>query len=87
LRGDSSIGTIKLPEKSEIVAAFDADSTGRMLVEIVRAAVLSVASKTERTDLIFRAHLPTQEGEDWNQVLQNWTCQKSSRQETISCPG
>jgi hypothetical protein len=38
--------------------------------------------------LIFRAHLPTQEGEDWNQVLQNWTCQKSSRQgKTISCPG
>jgi hypothetical protein len=61
----------KLPEASEIVAAFDADEAGRLLVEVVRLAVASVAAKMERPDLIFKAHLPSQEGEDWNQVLQN----------------
>jgi hypothetical protein len=77
----------KLPEQSEIVAAFDADDAGRMLVEMVRALV-SAARHRERTDLIFRPHLPTLEGEDWNQVLQNWTCQESKRQgKTDSCPG
>ena len=53
------------------MAAFDADDAGRQLVEVIREAVASVASRTGRGDLIFKAHLPTQEGEDWNQVLQN----------------
>lgn len=60
----------KLPEGSEIVAAFDADTAGRMLVDVVRVIVVSVASGTGPTDLIFKVHLPVQEGEDWNQVLQ-----------------
>lgn len=78
----------KLPKQSEIVAAFDADDAGRMLVEVVSASVIGVAIHYERTDLISRAHLPELEGEDWNQVLQNWTCQKCTRRgKTNSCPG
>ena len=69
----------KLPENSEIVAAFDADGAGRTLVEVARAAVRRVANQKERMNLIFQSHLPEQEGEDWNQVLQNLTCQKSNR--------
>jgi hypothetical protein len=61
----------KLPAGAEIVAAFDADDAGRQLVEVIREAVASVAGRTGRSDLIFKAHLPTQEGEDWNMVLQN----------------
>jgi hypothetical protein len=60
----------RLPERSEIVAAFDADEAGRMLVEVVSAAVASVANERGRTGLIFKVHLPAQEGDDWNQVLQ-----------------
>ncbi len=60
----------RLPEGSAIVAGFDADEAGRMLVEAVRAAVVSMAAKTGRTDLTFKIHLPLQEGDDWNQVLQ-----------------
>jgi hypothetical protein len=59
-----------LPEGSEILAAFDADEAGRVLVEVVRRAVANVASRTGRVDLIFQTHLPAQEGDDWNQVLQ-----------------
>ncbi len=59
----------RLPEGAEIVAAFDADEAGRLLVEMVRTAVAGIASKTGR-NLIFQVHLPTQEGEDWNQVVQ-----------------
>lgn len=59
-----------LPEGSEIVAAFDADEAGRMLVEVSRRAVANVVSRTGRVDLIFQVHLPAQEGDDWNQVLQ-----------------
>jgi hypothetical protein len=66
----------ELAAKSEVVAAFDADGAGRMLVEVARATVRAVAHRKERMDLIFRAHLPEREGEDWNQVLQNFTCQK-----------
>ena len=61
----------KLPERAEIVAAFDADSAGRRLAAELRQIVANVASRTERSDLIFKSHLPTQEGEDWNIVLQN----------------
>src|SRR5207247_4645773 len=61
----------KLPAGAEIVAAFDADDAGRQLVEVMRDAAASVARRTGRSDLICKAHLPTQEGEDWNMVLQN----------------
>jgi hypothetical protein len=61
----------RLPADSGIIAAFDADEVGRVLVEVIRLAVSSVAAEMERWDLIFKAHLPPQEGEDWNQVLQN----------------
>lgn len=78
----------RLPEGAEIVAAFDADEAGRKLVDVIREAVASVAGRTERTDLIFKAHLPMREGDDWNQVLQRQTCQNSNRQgKTNSCPG
>jgi hypothetical protein len=59
----------RLPEGAEIVAAFDADEAGRMLVNVVRSAVASVASKTGR-QFIFLVHLPSQDGADWNQILQ-----------------
>ena len=59
----------RLPERSEIVAAFDADEAGRRLVDMLRLAVAGVAT-ARGTDLIFGAHLPAQEGEDWNQILQ-----------------
>ncbi len=61
----------QLPAGAEIVAAFDADDAGRKLVELIREAVASVASRTGRSDLIFETRLPADEGEDWNQVLQN----------------
>ena len=60
----------RLPEGAEIVAAFDADEAGRLLVNMVRLAVEGVVGKTGR-NLIFQVHLPTQEGEDWNQVVQS----------------
>ena len=59
----------RLPEGAEIAAAFDADEAGRLLVNMVRIAVEGVARKIGR-NLIFQVHLPTQEGEDWNQVVQ-----------------
>ena len=78
----------RLPEGAEIVAAFDADEAGRKLVDVIRQAVASVASRTKRTDLIFKAHLPMREEDDWNQVLQSQTCQNSNRQgKTNSCHG
>ena len=43
----------KLPEGAEIVAAFDADEAGRLLVEMVRTAVAGVANRTRR-NLIFQ---------------------------------
>lgn len=61
----------RLPEGAEIVAAFDADEAGRKLVDVIREAVASLASRKARTDLIFKAHLAVKEGEDWNLVLQN----------------
>jgi hypothetical protein len=66
----------KLPRRSEIVAAFDADGAGRILVEMVRLAVAAVATDAGGTDLIFTAHLPVQEGEDWNEVLQEQSQRK-----------
>jgi hypothetical protein len=61
----------RLPAGAEIVAAFDADDAGRQLVEVIREALASVAGKRGRSDLIVKSQLPVQEGEDWNQVLQN----------------
>ena len=61
----------KLPAGAEIVAAFDADDAGRKLVDVIRQAVASVASRIGRSDLILKSQLPAKEGEDWNQVLQN----------------
>jgi hypothetical protein len=61
----------ELPEEAEIVAAFDADPAGRRLADEIRQVVVTVASRMERSELIFKSHLPTQEGEDWNIVLQN----------------
>ena len=73
---------VKLPEGTEIVAAFDADPAGRGLANEIREIVANLAARTERSDLIFRSLLPTQEGEDWNSILQNrhrtrrkWSCQ------------
>ena len=66
----------KLPKRSQILAAFDADRAGRMLVEMVCLAVAAVATESGRTDLIFNAHLPAHEGEDWNQVLQEHSQRK-----------
>jgi hypothetical protein len=66
----------RLPERSEIVAAFDADGAGRKLVEVVRLAVAAVAAKTGRRSLIFHVYLPALEGEDWNQVLQEHSQRK-----------
>ena len=60
----------RLPQGAEIVAAFDADEAGRLLVDMLRLAVAGVATEGGRTDLIFKAHLPAKEGDDWNQVLQ-----------------
>jgi hypothetical protein len=65
-------GIAKLTEEAEIVAAFDADPAGRRLTDEIRHVVATVASRMERSDLIFKSHLPAQEGEDWNIVLQNW---------------
>ena len=61
----------ELAEEAEIVAAFDADPAGRRLADEIRQVVVTVASRMERSELIFKSHLPTQEGEDWNIVLQN----------------
>jgi len=67
----------RLPERSEIVAAFDADEAGRRLVNMLRLAVADVA-ETGRTDLTFKVHLPAQEGEDWNHVLQVTAARRSN---------
>jgi Toprim-like/Protein of unknown function (DUF3991) len=78
--------TATLVEGAEIVAAFDADPAGRKLMEEIREFVVNAASGTGRSDLIFKPHLPTQEGEDWNTVLQNrhrspqeWSCPTAGR--------
>jgi hypothetical protein len=77
----------RLPEGSEIIAAFDADESGRLLVEAVGLAVAGVATKMERTGLIFEAHLPAEEGEDWNQVLQKAGTRTEGRRRTAEGPG
>lgn len=61
----------RLTAGTEILAAFDADDAGRQMVEVIREAVEGVASGGGRSDLILKSQLPAEEGEDWNQVLQN----------------
>jgi hypothetical protein len=61
----------KLTDGAEIVAAFDADPAGRRLAGELRQIVANLASRTEKSDLFFKSHLPPEEGEDWNSVLQN----------------
>src|SRR6266567_5300473 len=61
----------KLPAGAEIVAAFDADDAGRKLVEMLREIVAGSGLRTGRSDLILETRLAADEGEDWNQVLQN----------------
>jgi Toprim-like/Protein of unknown function (DUF3991) len=61
----------RLPPGAAVVAAFDADPAGRQLVEVIDDAIAKVANTRGRRDLIFKVHLPAQEGEDWNHVLQS----------------
>jgi hypothetical protein len=68
---------VKLAEGSEIVAAFDADPAGRLLVKAVRRAL--AATNAQR---ILRVHLPTEEGKDWNDVLQSRTGRKKGAAST-----
>jgi hypothetical protein len=75
---------LRLPERSEIVAAFDADEAGRLLLDMFRLDVAGVAAKRGRADLIFTAHLPAQEGDDWNQVLQLAHAAKKSNPAPLS---
>lgn len=56
----------RLPDESEVIAAFDADEAGRSLLNLVRLAVERAARA-----LVFTPHLPAPEDKDWNQVLQN----------------
>jgi hypothetical protein len=58
-----------MPAGSEIVAAMDANDAGRKLAELVRQAF----ETSGRSDLVFRLHLPDQEGADWNDVLKGQT--------------
>jgi hypothetical protein len=67
----------KLTEGSEIVAAFDADPAGRLLVKTVRQAL--PAANVKR---ILKVHLPSEEGKDWNDVLQSLACRKKGAAST-----
>lgn len=57
----------QLPESAEIVAAMDADTAGGALAAAVGEAFLAV----NRSDLTFRVHLPSEDDQDWNDVLQH----------------
>jgi len=61
----------KMPIGAEIVAAFDADDGGRYLVDTIRVALAAAVTETGRTDLIFKVHVPGEDGADWNQILQD----------------
>jgi hypothetical protein len=75
---------VRLPESSEIVAAFEADEAGGGLVNMLRLAVAGMATASGRTDLTFKTHLPAQEGDDWNQVLQMDYAEKRSNPAPLS---
>ena len=79
----------KLPNGAEIVAAFDADDGGRNLVDVIRIIMEAIAIETGRTDLIFKVHLPAEDGTDWNQILQDRSQRKENPRLTralISAP-
>jgi len=61
----------KMPARSVIVAAFDADPAGRDLVHMVKTILESFAAEAGRNDLTFWGHLPDTDGQDWNDVLQH----------------
>ena len=56
-----------MPHGSEIVSAMDCDEAGRILSHTVERAV----GRAGRADLVFRAHSPAREGDDWNDVLKD----------------
>ena len=78
------LSIVRLQANSEIVAAFDADEAGRELVNMLRLAVAGVVTEKGRTDLTFKAHLPRQEGDDCNEVLQRDTAEKQSNSALLS---
>jgi hypothetical protein len=59
----------RLPASAEIVAAFDADEAGRLLVEAI-GLVVAKAIRIGEAALVLQVNLPSAEGEDWNHVLQ-----------------
>jgi Toprim-like len=61
----------KMPEGSEIVAAFDADAQGRAFAEALHRLMREFSESTGRNDLSFRADLPEVEGQDWNEVFES----------------
>lgn len=75
----------RLPDGAEVVAAFDADAAGRMLAEMARLATATVATRAGRK-LDFLVHLPQQESDDWNEVLQRRTGRGSSNSDFASSP-
>lgn len=67
----------RLPEGSEVVAAFDTDDGGRNLVDVIRLVMKALATETGRTNLIFKVCLPAEDGADWNQILQERSPRKA----------
>jgi hypothetical protein len=74
---------IKLADAAEVVAAFDANESGRWLVVVIGDVVGRVRRQADGNGSGFRVHLPATEGEDWNQVLlksrTNSACQTGGR--------
>jgi Protein of unknown function (DUF3991)/Toprim-like len=77
----------RLPERSEIVAAFDADDGGRNLVDVIRLVVEGLAIRGGRTDLIFKVRLPAKDGADWNQILQERSQRNVKPGSSCNCAG
>jgi Toprim-like/Protein of unknown function (DUF3991) len=61
----------KMADGSSVIAAFDADETGREMAGQVGELFQSLTAETGRKDLSFRVHLPSREGADWNDVLRD----------------
>ena len=53
-----------LPEDGEVIAATDHDQGGYELAEKIEA----IAKEAGR---VFKAHIPSKQGEDWNDILKN----------------
>jgi hypothetical protein len=58
----------KMPAGAQIIAATDADGSGRRLAELIRAMV-DEAREAGRSDLTFAARPPAEEGADWNDMV------------------